>query len=608
MFLKKSTVTKNGKTYSYYKIVAAYKAEDGKNKHRLIKHVGRLSDQEADAMRDVLKEQQRQSKATLSLNEKISRELLESSLFVPKEIQSLIYAPYSQKEWNVADSDTLIMVRQGSGMLYMNGRKHELKQDTALFCHAGSGMHLFNENDQTLELDKITFDVVGETAPLSTERQYFRKKLDWPQFGEVRLSSAYRAHQLVKQLKKAATGEPYRHLFQAQLLFYELLHLIFQEESSSHPFDSKSTIERAVAYMREHYREELSRELLARMHRVSPSYFSRMFKKEKGTSFVEYLTRLRIEKARELLQLSNATISSISKEVGIKNEYYFSRKFKQLIGESPSAYAKRPKQFVSLIPNATSCLLTLGIVPRLGHIDPWMLEHYGTKLSLSGFQRIDWWSQESEELVSHAKPDLILCYMESQGLEALREIAPVLPLAYDQMNWREQFRMIADAVGKRESCEGWLAQFDRQLEDARKQLAKRIGDSETVTILKIVSEKIYVYGDLRSMGGPLIYQGLQLKAPAIVQANIIEQRKLNEWIPLQALPEYAGDHIILHHYPSHWVEPSEQLAHSSVWKSLPAVQNNRVYETNADIFYGFDPLSLSLQLKLLLEHFTSHSS
>ncbi|WP_028558889.1 hypothetical protein [Paenibacillus pinihumi] len=57
MFLKKQTVVRNGKIYHYYRVVAAYTDEHGRRKHRLVKHIGVLTVEEAERMRLELREQ-----------------------------------------------------------------------------------------------------------------------------------------------------------------------------------------------------------------------------------------------------------------------------------------------------------------------------------------------------------------------------------------------------------------------------------------------------------------------------------------------------------------------------------------------------------------------
>ena len=94
--------------------------------------------------------------------------------------------------------------------------------------------------------------------------------------------------------------------------------------------------------MEEHISEpELSLASAAKVFYLNSSYLSRIFKKETGRSFVEYLTDLRIEKAKLLLKNSDLKIYEIAERVGIDNPNYFGILFKKVEGCSPLEYRGR---------------------------------------------------------------------------------------------------------------------------------------------------------------------------------------------------------------------------------------------------------------------------
>lgn len=97
--------------------------------------------------------------------------------------------------------------------------------------------------------------------------------------------------------------------------------------------------EQAKAYIEKHYREnELSAETLCRHLNVSAAYFSTIFKKEVGLSFVAYLTKIRLEHAVELLRTTEDKTYVIAEAVGYTEPNYFSYVFKKQYGISPSKY------------------------------------------------------------------------------------------------------------------------------------------------------------------------------------------------------------------------------------------------------------------------------
>ena len=78
-------------------------------------------------------------------------------------------------------------------------------------------------------------------------------------------------------------------------------------------------------------------EVAERVH-LSRNYFLKIFKEETGSNFWDYVTNIRMDKAKKLLKETNETIYTISREAGYESQYHFSRKFKNLYGISPNEY------------------------------------------------------------------------------------------------------------------------------------------------------------------------------------------------------------------------------------------------------------------------------
>lgn len=103
-------------------------------------------------------------------------------------------------------------------------------------------------------------------------------------------------------------------------------------------------VRQAQAYIQENYQKDLSLDELSKELDISPYYFSKLFKEETGSNFVEYLTGLRMSRAKELLRDESRSMKEICMEVGYSDPNYFSRIFKKNFGVTPTEYRERERE------------------------------------------------------------------------------------------------------------------------------------------------------------------------------------------------------------------------------------------------------------------------
>lgn len=127
-------------------------------------------------------------------------------------------------------------------------------------------------------------------------------------------------------------------LLEMSRFFVSLCSLMHREGGSSQELAQKEKIELAMNKMRETLAESHNLEHYARTAGFSVSQFSYLFKRHYGTSPMAYLTELRVQLAREMLETTNTPIKQIAAKLGYEDPLYFSRLFKKTAGLPPSSY------------------------------------------------------------------------------------------------------------------------------------------------------------------------------------------------------------------------------------------------------------------------------
>lgn len=122
--------------------------------------------------------------------------------------------------------------------------------------------------------------------------------------------------------------------------FANLTVKLFENIKSNHSGMYREEIDKIRRFVSEHYMDDLSLSAVAAYVNMNESYLSNLFSKETGTSFIEYLTNIRIEKAKEYLRESDLKVYEISEKIGYCNEHYFSKVFKKVVGITPLEYKK----------------------------------------------------------------------------------------------------------------------------------------------------------------------------------------------------------------------------------------------------------------------------
>lgn len=135
------------------------------------------------------------------------------------------------------------------------------------------------------------------------------------------------------------------HILSTCKTYYEMVNTFVTsvkvlEKLAKNQISCSREVLQALSFLQEHYHRQITLNEVSCLVGLSPNYFSSIFKKELGTSFLEYLNRYRIEKSMELLQNTTLKTYEIAFQCGFSDEGYYGKTFKKYTGKTPNEYKK----------------------------------------------------------------------------------------------------------------------------------------------------------------------------------------------------------------------------------------------------------------------------
>jgi AraC family transcriptional regulator, L-rhamnose operon transcriptional activator RhaR len=154
---------------------------------------------------------------------------------------------------------------------------------------------------------------------------------DFYEIGEL-FSKMYQEYKLTKK--------GYSDIIRAYLieLIVKIFRLIESKGQKSVPLHHQELVNKAVEYLKQNYNSEIKLEDLALKSFISKNYFSRLFKEVTGISFSDYIQKIRINEACNLIKNSDQKVVDIAFQVGFKDLKFFYEVFKKITGKTPGEY------------------------------------------------------------------------------------------------------------------------------------------------------------------------------------------------------------------------------------------------------------------------------
>jgi iron complex transport system substrate-binding protein len=203
-----------------------------------------------------------------------------------------------------------------------------------------------------------------------------------------------------------------------------------------------------------------------------------------------------------------------------------------------------------------------------------------------------WGAFEAEEIMTY-NPDLILVISEEQ-YEEVSKIAPTVLIPFTELSMEERVTFLGEVLNKKEEAEKVLADFKAKVDKARDSLSESEIIGKTFSIFEASSNGgVWVYGDKWGRGGDLIYKHLELKAPEVIQNEIVGGDQYRD-VSLETIADYAGDYIV-------FSGEIGELTDSPVWQAVPAVKAGHVIPIDYTLFFDIDIYSSNVQLDYIMD-------
>lgn len=521
-----------------------------------------------------------------------------SALFILEKMELCSRAAGTLARKRYAAQYSLIGIASGNGMGIMDEKRYRLAKGSCFLMPPGSVFEVELEAEAQLEAYFFTFRVeaVGKgTADKQVDAELFAMT------GKLNVHPAKKWFALLEELyaTREAAGE--LEGFGQHILFQQVLYYLWQRNAVQGGVDPYRSVHQTIAELHANYKEDVQIEQLAKQANIGSRQYNHLFKALTGLSPLGYIAHLRINEAKRQLLVTSANLHTIARKVGFQDAYYFSRRFKQLVGESPKQYVGRVRRDLRVVALYYSGVaMSVGIQPVGANLAWWGGSAYLQEREQS---IVDVGEAPSLEAIAALEPDLILLNdTHLSHYDRLLKIAPSVLIPYDaKRNIYEETRIVSELLGKAQAAGQFIERYEQQAALARERLAAAgIDGTCTAAIIRIEGNgrKFSVFGENYGRAGWAVYHGIQFQFPARVRLMRERGMQIEQQLPLHLLKEYIGEVDYL--FVINEGEGIADIADRHMWEQLPAVRGQRAYELSRAMFSYLDPISVEAQLDKLL--------
>lgn len=242
---------------------------------------------------------------------------------------------------------------------------------------------------------------------------------------------------------------------------------------------------------------------------------------------------------------------------------------------------KTPERVVILTNEGTEALLALGVKP-VGAVQSWVGDPWypHIKAEMEGVKNVGTESQPNIELIASLKPDLIIG--NKMRVEKIYEqLSKIAPTVYSQElrgEWKNNFRLYAEAVNKKEKGAEVLAAFDSRVEDLKKKAGDKLKMKVSLVRFMPATARIY-YNDT--------FAGIIFKQIGIARPANQDIPKFADDVTKERIPQMEGDLLFYFTYETgdgKATKLEEEWLKDPLWNNLNVVKNKKAFKVNDSIW------------------------
>lgn len=256
-----------------------------------------------------------------------------------KQLQvNLLIAEYThvEKNWketaSINNFNKLYLIEDGEGVIYIDKKAYYPKKGDWVFIPSGSELSYSTISTKTYLKRWCHFTANIGSSPLT---DYFNIPVVSDTYEQPLVSELF--EDLIRAYRSSSPYAPIQYHSKLLALLFHYFETNSKRISMKQPV-TQTKIFILIEYILSHLEEKITIDSLATYMNLHPNYLIRLFTSNFGVAPIEYVNLQRIERAKVLLQLPDASVGSVAMQLGFSTPYYFSSVFKKITGLSPRQY------------------------------------------------------------------------------------------------------------------------------------------------------------------------------------------------------------------------------------------------------------------------------